>query len=102
MKDEEEENKHGAFVDKDYVEGNNCFMIAALNGDITLVQFMLNSLKADTNEDDHRMMLLSQRNKLNETLLMKLCQDEHNVDMIKAILNGIPSVDVITLLNQKK
>eukprot|EP01083_Nonionella_stella_P241537 843406_1 len=101
MKDEEEENKHGAFVDKDYVEGNNCFMIAALNGDITLVQFMLNSLKADTNEDDHRMTLLSQRNKLNETLLMKLCQDEHNVDMIKAILTGIPSEDVITLLNQK-
>eukprot|EP01083_Nonionella_stella_P076540 208598_1 len=101
MKDEDEENKHGAFVDNDYVEGNNCFMIAALNGDIPLVEFMLNSLKTDTNEADLRMMLLSETNKFGETLLMKLCQDEHQVDMIKAILTGMPSEDVIALLNQK-
>eukprot|EP01084_Bolivina_argentea_P155427 270848_1 len=86
--------EYDKYVDNDYISENNCFMVASLNGNTELVSFMLEGVV------NFKLELLSQKNKLSETVLMLLCRDNEKLQMIKMLLKSMSKTNVIQLLNE--
>eukprot|EP01084_Bolivina_argentea_P222736 376962_1 len=95
---EEIENEPDELTDKFFVEGNNVFYFIAMRGYNDIISDILNIL-----DDQNKKQLLLAKNKMNQTLLADLVQNDENVKVLQTICKGINDKKIILeLFNEKQ